>query len=102
MLTPSPNSAAQYFVESYYAALNVHRNTISSFYMASAEMPGGKPLPSISFNGNQIPNAEVMQTMFEQKMPSRITKSSAMIAMLSIRITLPKEPKGGRPKLGKI
>ncbi|KAL9025007.1 MAG: hypothetical protein Q9196_006090 [Gyalolechia fulgens] len=55
--------------DSYYAALNAHRNTIASFYMASAEMPGGKPLPSISFNGNQIPNAEAMQTLFEQQIP---------------------------------
>ncbi|KAI4182091.1 MAG: hypothetical protein L6R41_006202 [Letrouitia leprolyta] len=37
--------------------------------MATAEMPGGKALPSISFNGNQIPNAEAMQTMFQQQMP---------------------------------
>lgn len=32
-------------------------------------MPGGKPLPTISFNGNQIPDALAMQTMFEQQMP---------------------------------
>ena len=37
--------------------------------MASAEMPGGKPLPSISFDGNQIPDAKSMQTMFEQQVP---------------------------------
>ncbi|KAI4143475.1 MAG: hypothetical protein L6R39_004558 [Caloplaca ligustica] len=62
-------NAAQYFVDSYYAALNDHRGTITSFYMDGAEMPGGKPLPTISFNGNQIPDALAMQTMFEQQMP---------------------------------
>ncbi|KAL8936975.1 MAG: hypothetical protein Q9216_004652 [Gyalolechia sp. 2 TL-2023] len=61
--------AATYFVESYYTALNAHRNTIASFYMASAEMPSGKTLPSISFNGNQILDAEAMQTLFKQEMP---------------------------------
>ncbi|KAI4097481.1 MAG: hypothetical protein LQ344_000213 [Seirophora lacunosa] len=69
LLTSRLLTAAQYFVESYYLALNSHRDSITSFYMAAAEMPGGKPLPSISFNGNQIPNAAAMQTMFEQQMP---------------------------------
>lgn len=62
-------TAAQSFVESYYPALNTHRDSITSFYMAPAEMPGGKALPTISFNGNQIPDAAAMQTMFEQQMP---------------------------------
>lgn len=62
-------NAATHFVNTYYTALKAHRDTITSFYMASAEMPGGKPLPSISFNGNQLPSAEAMQTMFQQQMP---------------------------------
>ncbi|KAL8994013.1 MAG: hypothetical protein Q9169_005912 [Polycauliona sp. 2 TL-2023] len=58
-------NASQYFVDSYYAALNQRRNTIGSFYMAPASMPGAS-LPSISFNGIQIPTAAAMQTMLEQ------------------------------------
>ncbi|KAL8857246.1 MAG: hypothetical protein Q9178_006172 [Gyalolechia marmorata] len=61
-------NASQYFVDSYYAALNERRNTIASFYMPPAAMPAGT-LPSISFNGTQVPTAAAMQTMFEQQMP---------------------------------
>ncbi|KAL8899874.1 MAG: hypothetical protein Q9192_001364 [Flavoplaca navasiana] len=61
-------TASQYFVDSYYAALNQRRNTIASFYMAPAAMPGTN-LPSISFNGTQIPTAAAMQTLFEQQIP---------------------------------
>ncbi|KAL8945950.1 MAG: hypothetical protein Q9222_007585 [Ikaeria aurantiellina] len=60
-------NAAQYFVESYYAALNHHRDTIPAFYMAPALLPGGKTLPSISFNGNQIPDVAALQSLFEQQ-----------------------------------
>ncbi|KAL9597793.1 MAG: hypothetical protein Q9219_004920 [cf. Caloplaca sp. 3 TL-2023] len=63
-------NAAQYFVESYYSALDTRRDSLLSFYMAAAEMPGGKSLPSITFNGNQIPNAQAMQAMFEQQIPA--------------------------------
>ncbi|KAL8730029.1 MAG: hypothetical protein Q9166_004353 [cf. Caloplaca sp. 2 TL-2023] len=62
-------NASQYFVESYYAALNERRNKITSFYMTPASMPNGKPLPSISFNGTQIPTPAAFQDMFEQQMP---------------------------------
>ncbi|KAI4250227.1 MAG: hypothetical protein L6R40_000400 [Gallowayella cf. fulva] len=62
-------NASQYFVDTYYAALNQRSNTIASFYMAPASMPAGKSLPSISFNGTQIPTAAAMQTMFEQQIP---------------------------------
>ncbi|KAL8787836.1 MAG: hypothetical protein Q9213_002023 [Squamulea squamosa] len=61
-------NASQYFVDSYYAALNKHHNTITSFYVPPAAMPGGS-LPSISFNGTQLPNAGALQTMFEQQIP---------------------------------
>ncbi|KAL8714666.1 MAG: hypothetical protein Q9220_001615 [cf. Caloplaca sp. 1 TL-2023] len=62
-------NAAQYFVDSYYAALNDHRDTIPSFYVAPALLPGGKPLPSISFNGNRIPDVAALQSLFEQQIP---------------------------------
>ncbi|CAO1596441.1 hypothetical protein XANCAGTX0491_000286 [Xanthoria calcicola] len=61
-------NASQYFVDSYYAALNGRKNIIASFYMPPASMPGGS-LPSISFNGTQIPTAAELQTMFEQQIP---------------------------------
>ncbi|KAL8672960.1 MAG: hypothetical protein Q9168_002593 [Polycauliona sp. 1 TL-2023] len=61
-------NASQYFVDSYYGALNQRRNTIASFYMGPASMPGAH-LPSISFNGIQIPTAAALQTMFEQQIP---------------------------------
>ena len=37
--------------------------------MPAAKLPDGKSLPIITFNGNQIPNAAAMQTMFEEQMP---------------------------------
>ena len=32
-------------------------------------MPDGKPLPAIVFNGNIIPDAKALQSMFEERMP---------------------------------
>ncbi|KAL8695020.1 MAG: hypothetical protein Q9224_003460 [Gallowayella concinna] len=62
-------NASQYFVDSYYVALNQRPNTIASFYVDQASMPDGKSLPSISLNGTQIRTAAAMQTMFEQQIP---------------------------------
>lgn len=33
-------------------------------------MPNGKQLPSILFNGNQLPDASSFQTLFQEQMPS--------------------------------
>ena len=61
--------AAQKFVESYYPALNSRRNQIQSFYMPSATMPDGKPLPIIVWNGNTVPDPISLQKLFEERMP---------------------------------
>lgn len=62
--------AARRLIESYYPALEFNRNTISSFYMLPTAIPGGKPLPSITYNGNIIPSAADMQRMFQEQMPA--------------------------------
>jgi len=63
------SSAAEKFVESYYAALQSSRATLSSFYSPPSAMPDGKPLPAIVFNGNIISDAAAFQAMFEKQMP---------------------------------
>jgi NTF2-related export protein 1/2 len=62
------SSAAEKFVESYYAALQSSRATMS-FYSPPSAMPDGKPLPAIVFNGNIISDAAAFQAMFEKQMP---------------------------------
>lgn len=61
--------AAKSFVENYYPALNSSRGEIASFYMPAANMPDGKPLPIIVFNGNVIPDPTAMQALFQEQMP---------------------------------
>ncbi|KAL8635785.1 MAG: hypothetical protein Q9228_006761 [Teloschistes exilis] len=63
-------NATQYFIESYYAALNIRQEPLSSFYITPCAMSGGKSLPSISFNGEQIRNATVLQARFEDQIPA--------------------------------
>ncbi|KAI4255848.1 MAG: hypothetical protein LQ352_002366 [Teloschistes flavicans] len=63
-------AATQYFIESYYAALNTRQEPLSSFYISPCAMTGGKSLPSISFNGDQIRNATALQVMFEDQIPA--------------------------------
>ncbi|KAI9882130.1 MAG: hypothetical protein M1823_006122 [Watsoniomyces obsoletus] len=76
--------AAQRFVESYYPALQSSRATLTTFYLPSSSSPsttanatsikgnttsstGGGP--TIVINGNVIPDAHSLQTIFEQQMP---------------------------------
>ncbi|KAL9635623.1 MAG: hypothetical protein Q9164_003337 [Protoblastenia rupestris] len=67
--TKCSTDATQKFVESYYPALNSHRNQITTFYTPTATMPDGKPLPIIVWNGNVIPDPASLQKLFEEQMP---------------------------------
>ncbi|KAL8686669.1 MAG: hypothetical protein Q9218_006948 [Villophora microphyllina] len=60
----------QYFLDSYYAALNTRQEPLSSFYVPPAAMDGGKLQPSISFNGAPIRNATALQAIFEEQVPA--------------------------------
>ena len=60
---------AQLFVESYYPALNSHREKLASFYTPAASMPDGKPIPIITWNGSFVPDPATLQQMFEEQFP---------------------------------
>ena len=64
------SSAAQKLVDSYYPALQSNPSTLATFYMVATTMPDGTTLPSIILNGNVIPSAAEMQSMFENRMPA--------------------------------
>ena len=68
-LVLTKSAAAQRFVETYYPALDSSKRDIAPFYIPSAAMPDGKPLPAIVLNGNVIPNPTVMQKLFQEQMP---------------------------------
>jgi NTF2-related export protein 1/2 len=57
------------FVSDYYHALQSRRNTISTFYIPPSAMQGGKPIPTIIFNGRVLQNGASVQAMFENEMP---------------------------------
>lgn len=61
--------AAQKLVDSYYPALQSNPSTLTAFYMVATIMPDGTPLPSIILNGNVIPSAAELQSIFENGMP---------------------------------
>ena len=62
-------SASTAFVSDYYHALRSRRDTISTFYIPPSSMQGGKPIPTIIFNGNVMQNGAFVQKMFENEMP---------------------------------
>ena len=44
-----------------------HKSEIATFYVPP--VPGDKPLPDITFNGNAIPNGAAVQEAFEKQLP---------------------------------
>ena len=61
--------AAEDFTEAYYNALNSARTTIASFYIPPSAVSGGRPLPLITFNGEQLADPTALQTTFDTQMP---------------------------------
>ncbi|KAI9847425.1 MAG: hypothetical protein M1838_000920 [Thelocarpon superellum] len=70
VLTRVSTDATAKFIETYYAALQNARSSLASFYVPTSSMPDGKSLPSITFNGNVLPDATALQSLFERQMPS--------------------------------
>jgi NTF2-related export protein 1/2 len=62
-------SASTAFVSDYYHTLQSRRNKISTFYIPPSSMQGGKPIPTIIFNGNVLQDGASVQEMFENEMP---------------------------------
>lgn len=60
---------AQKFVDAYYKAFNSQQATIASFYQPPTTAPDGKPLPTITFNGDVKENGTAMQDLIENWMP---------------------------------
>lgn len=50
-------------------ALNSSKREIAQFYVPTSAMPDGKPLPTITFNGNVVPDSTAMQKLFQEQMP---------------------------------
>ena len=55
-------------MNTFYHALEASRKTIASFFTPPANMPDGKPLPAIVFNGNVL-DAATLQNMFVHETP---------------------------------
>lgn len=64
------SAASTDFIGGYYHALHSRRNTISTFYISPSTMQGGKPIPTIIFNGNALQTGDSVQEMFEKQMPA--------------------------------
>ena len=58
--------AAEQFTDAYYTALQGARNTLTTYYVPNTVLPSGKPLPSISYNGQAVSDAEEFQTLYNQ------------------------------------
>lgn len=69
VMVKTSTEASTAFVRDYYHALRSSRNTISTFYIPPSSMPGGKPLPTIIFNGRVLQNGASVQEMFENELP---------------------------------
>lgn len=63
-------TAAQLHVDAFYPALDSARNTIASFYYPSTELPDGKHVPSIIYNGNAFFDGHGMENVFQQMLPT--------------------------------
>ena len=61
--------AGEHFVDLYYTCLNASRNQLKSFYVPATTVTAGRGLPHISFNGELIQDAAVLQEKFEKEMP---------------------------------
>lgn len=61
--------AAESFVDAYYTALNGSRNQIASFYVPVTQLPTGRALPYICYNGEVSSDAAAFQKTFEEEMP---------------------------------
>lgn len=62
-------TAAENFVNDFYTSLNGSRGQIASFYVPSNNPSTGRVLPHISFNGEQLQDANVLQDRFQKQMP---------------------------------
>lgn len=62
--------AAQLHVDAFYPALDSARKTITSFYYPSTELPDGKHVPSIIYNGNPFFDGQGMENVFQQMLPT--------------------------------
>ncbi|KAL8826538.1 MAG: hypothetical protein Q9191_003742 [Dirinaria sp. TL-2023a] len=60
---------AERFIDTYYEALESHRDAIASFYMKATTLPDGKTFPSIVYNGNIKADGAGMQKFFQEEMP---------------------------------
>lgn len=63
------SSAAEHFVDAYYNALNGSRPQIASFYVPATTISPGRGLPHISYNGEVLNDAAVLQSTFVDQMP---------------------------------
>lgn len=62
--------AAESFTDAYYTALQASRKTIASYYVPSTTAAAtGKKLPSITYNGNVVPDVETFQDLYDKEMP---------------------------------
>ena len=68
-LTRVSTEAGEHFVDHYYTALNGSRNTINGFYVPTVTSATGRGLPSISYNGELVQDAGMLQERYEKDMP---------------------------------
>ena len=62
-------TAAENYIQIYYRALEADRSEIASFYVPATALPDGKTIPTITYCGNVVTSAQVLQTQFEKEMP---------------------------------
>ena len=61
--------AAKLHLDTFYTALDSVRKSIASFYYPSTELPDGKHVPSIIYNGNNVSDGNIMQSIFVDQIP---------------------------------
>lgn len=62
-------SAAETFVSAYYTAIDASRNTIKQYYVPTSMPPSGRGLPSVTYNGELVVDASLLQDRFVKEMP---------------------------------
>jgi NTF2-related export protein 1/2 len=75
-------SAALHFAEGYYKALESAKSTISSYYVPA--VPGDKPLPDITLNGNPVLDGASVQEIFQKQVsPAHFTIQSVDCSVIN-------------------
>ncbi|KAF2178596.1 hypothetical protein K469DRAFT_599013, partial [Zopfia rhizophila CBS 207.26] len=95
-LTLGSLTAAEAFVDAYYAALKTDRSTISTFYCPKQTDAEGITVPSIAWNGTLYNDATTFQKLFEDDLTYTHFEVELLDCnILNTKYMLPEKLKGG-------